>query len=94
MRIVLPLMLLGTLATAGAEGIFGTWRVNLTRSTGPDSDLVKVRLEPHGKGEVFTVERVHADGRATTSSTILFRYSAARFSGFGLFRHPIVPAFG
>src|SRR5215472_10988797 len=72
MRIVLPLMLLGALATAGAEGIFGTWRVNRTRSTAPVSDLVKVRFEPHGKGEVFTVERVHADGRGTTSSTILY----------------------
>ena len=72
MRIVLPLMLLGTLATAGAEGIFGTWRVNRTRSTAPVSDLVKVRFEPHAKGEVFTAERVHADGRATTSSTILY----------------------
>ena len=72
MRVVLPLMLLSTLAASGAEGIFGVWRVNLIRSTAPFPDLVEVRFEPHGRGEVFTVERVQADGRATTSSTILY----------------------
>ena len=72
MRVVLPLMLLGTLAASGAAGIFGVWRVNLIRSTAPFPDLVEVRFEPHGRGEVFTVERVQADGRATTSSTILY----------------------
>ena len=72
MRIVFPLMLLGTLATGQSEAVYGVWRVNLSRSTAPFSDLVKVRFEPHRRGEVFTVERVHADGRATTSSTILY----------------------
>jgi hypothetical protein len=72
MRIVLPLMLLGTLAAPGAEGVFGIWRVDLARSTAPFSDLVEVRFEPHSRGEVFTFEWVHADGRATTSSTILY----------------------
>ena len=71
MRIVFPLILLGTLTAAGAEGVFGIWRVNLARSS-PFSDLVEVKFEPHSRGEVFTVERVHADGRATTSSTILY----------------------
>jgi hypothetical protein len=65
-------MLLGTLAAAWAGGVFGVWRVDLARSTAPFSDLVEVRFEPHRRGEVFTVERVHADGRATTSSTILY----------------------
>jgi hypothetical protein len=72
MRIVLLLMLLGGVAVASAEGVFGIWRVNLTRSTAPFPDLVEVRFEPHSRGEVFTVERVQADGRATTSSTILY----------------------
>jgi hypothetical protein len=71
MRIVFPLILLGTLA-AGAEGLFGNWRLKLARSTAPFSDLVAVRFEPHRRGEVFTVDRVPADGRATTSSTILY----------------------
>jgi len=69
---ILPLMLLGTLAAARSEPVFGVWRVDLTRSTAPFSDLVEVRFERHSKGEVFTVERVQADGRATTSSTILY----------------------
>lgn len=72
MRIVFPLILLGTLTAAGAGGVFGIWRVNLARSTARFSDLVEVKFEPHSRGEVFTVERVHANGRATTSSTILY----------------------
>jgi hypothetical protein len=72
MRIVLPLMLLGALAASGAEDVFGIWRVELARSTAPFSDIVAVRFEPHERGEVFTVERVYADGRATTSSSILY----------------------
>jgi len=31
-----------------------------------------VRFEPHAKGEVFTLDRIDGDGRATTSSTILY----------------------
>jgi hypothetical protein len=31
-----------------------------------------VRIEPHAKGEVFTVDRVESDGRATSSSSILY----------------------
>jgi hypothetical protein len=72
MRIVLPLMLLGTLGCGESKAAFGVWRVNLSRSTAPFSDLVQVRFEPHRRGEIFTVERVPADGRATTSSTILY----------------------
>jgi hypothetical protein len=72
MRIVLPFMLLTAIASSWAEGVFGSWRVNLARSTAPFSDLVKLRFEPHSRGEVFTVDRLGADGRATTSSTILY----------------------
>jgi len=31
-----------------------------------------VRIEPHAKGEVFTLDRIEADGRSTSSSTILY----------------------
>ncbi len=31
-----------------------------------------MRIEPHASGEAFTVERVEADGRVTSSSTILY----------------------
>ena len=58
MRIVFPLILLGTLTAAGAEGVFGIWRVNLARSS-PFSDLVEVKFEPHSRGEIFTVEKPH-----------------------------------
>ena len=30
------------------------------------------RFEPHAKGEVFTVDRIDGEGRATTSSMILY----------------------
>jgi hypothetical protein len=52
--------LVSALLAAGCLG--QTWRgENLT-----------VRMEPHPKGEVFTVDRVEADGRTTSSSTILY----------------------
>ena len=31
-----------------------------------------IRIEPHPKGEVFTLDKTGRDGRATTSSTILY----------------------
>jgi hypothetical protein len=31
-----------------------------------------VRIGPHAKGEVFTLDKIEMDGRATTSSTILY----------------------
>ena len=33
---------------------------------------ITIRIEPHAKREVFTLDRIEADGRATTSSTILY----------------------
>ena len=37
-----------------------------------------VRIEPHAKGEVFTLDRSEADGRTTSSSTILYFDGAPR----------------
>jgi hypothetical protein len=31
-----------------------------------------IRIEPHTKGEVFTLDRIEADGRAISWSTILY----------------------
>ena len=31
-----------------------------------------VRIDPHAKGEVFTLDRIEADGRTISSSTILY----------------------
>jgi hypothetical protein len=72
MRIALLVMLIGASGTAWAEDAFGVWRVTPIRSAAPYSDLVTVRFAPHAKGEVFTLDRIDADGHATTSSTILY----------------------
>jgi hypothetical protein len=61
--------------TGWADDAFGTWTMNPARSTvAPDSrpKSITIRIEPHAKGEVFTLDRIEADGRATTSSTILY----------------------
>ena len=53
---------------------FGTWR----------SGHLTVRVEPHPKGEVFTLDRTEPDGRITSSSTILYFDGRARdFQDFG-----------
>lgn len=65
MRIVLASALL-------AAGCFGQ-----TSGTWKGKNLI-VRFEPHAKGEVFTVEKVKADGRTTSSSTILYFDGAPR----------------
>src|ERR1700691_1645926 len=54
---------------------FGTWIVNPLRSTparDPRTKSLTIRIEPHSKGEVFTLDRIEAAGRITTSSTLFF----------------------
>src|SRR5207302_7385842 len=50
-------------------------RMNATKST-PGGEIrprsLTLRIEPHAKGEAFTLDRVEADGRVTSSSTILY----------------------
>jgi hypothetical protein len=64
-------MLLG--ATSWAGEAFGVWKLNPARST-PSGNQRKItlRIEPHIRGEVFTLDTVALDGRASTSSTILY----------------------
>jgi hypothetical protein len=73
MRTVLLLIALGAGCRAGAA--YGTWKLNAARSTF-DGDTqprsLTIRIEPHTKGEVFTLDRIEADGRAISSSTILY----------------------
>lgn len=60
---------------------YGTWKMNAARSTfsgGVSPKSFTVRIEPHPKGEVFTVDRTEPDGRTTSSSTILYLDGAAR----------------
>ena len=55
--------------------------MNAARSTFDGDTRPKaltVRIEAHARGEVFTIDRVEADGRVTTSSTILYFDNAAR----------------
>lgn len=61
--------------TGWADDAFGTWIMNTARSTvapDPRPKSITIRIESHAKGEVFTLDRIEADGRATTSSTILY----------------------
>jgi hypothetical protein len=54
---------------------FGTWKMNPARSTiagDPYPKSITVRIESHAKGEVFTLDRVESDDRATTASSILY----------------------
>src|SRR5450631_4412043 len=58
-----------------ADDAFGTWTMNPARSAlapDPRPKSITIRIESHAKGEVFTLDRIEADGRATTSSTILY----------------------
>jgi hypothetical protein len=58
-----------------ADAAFGTWTMNPARSTidsDPRPKSIKIRIESHAKGEVFTLDRIEADDRFTTVSTILY----------------------
>jgi hypothetical protein len=73
MRAILLLSLLGS--PSWAEGAFGSWKMNPARSTFPADRpprSLMLRIEPHANGEVFTLDRVERDGRATSDSTILY----------------------
>src|SRR5438067_2266406 len=75
MRIVPMLALIGAAcctARSWAEDAFGVWRMSGNRSTAPYDHNLIVRFERHPKGEVFTLNRASADGRTTTSSTLLY----------------------
>ena len=79
MRIAALLVLLG--AALAAEPESGIWKMNPVRSNFSGDTQPKsftVRVEPHSKGEVFTLDRIETDGRATSSSTILYLDGVAR----------------
>ena len=79
--------LIAIVAVGRANSAFGTWKMDADRSTFAGSTQPKsltVRIEPHAKGEVFTLDRIEADGRASTSSTILYFDGTLRtFQDFG-----------
>ena len=58
-----------------AEPMFGTWRLNAARSTFAGDTQPKsltVRIEPHARGQVFTLDRTETNGQSTTSSILLY----------------------
>jgi hypothetical protein len=72
-------MLLLLAAPSWAGEVFGIWKLNPARSTLAGNDKsVTLRIEPHTPGEVFTLDTVAADGRASTFSTILYFDGKAR----------------
>jgi hypothetical protein len=70
MRTILILTVCSTACCAGS--LLGTWRIDRARSwfAVPDHpQSLTVRIEPHAKGRVFTLDRLEADGRTTVSAT-------------------------
>jgi hypothetical protein len=78
---IVPLILLAAATCWAADAAFGTWKLNAARSifagvTQPNS--LTVRIEPHAKGEVFTLDRTEANGRSTSCSVLLYFDGMAR----------------
>jgi len=62
-----------------ASDAFGVWKLNSALSTRAGNEKsVTLRIEPHNRGEVLTLDILAADGRASTSSTILYLDGKAR----------------
>ena len=83
MRIVSLIMLAAIFAfqARAADPVFGTWQLNPARSTFAGDTQPKsltVRIEPHAKGEVFTLDRTETNGQSTTSSVLLYFDGRAR----------------
>src|SRR6478672_10114052 len=88
MRVLLVSTLLSaTFFGQSPESTCGTWKLNTARSTfagGAPFKSLTVRIERHPRGEVFTLDRVEADGRTTSYSTILYLDGQPRrFEDFG-----------
>ncbi len=78
LALLIPLLIL----VGWAQGAgFGSWKLNPARSTFSGETPPKsftLRVEPHAKGEVVTVDLTEANGRATSSSMILYLDGVAR----------------
>jgi len=85
MRNVVLLTLL--VVAARTQTAVGTWKLNPARSTFSGQTQPKtlvLRVEPHPKGEVVTVDRTGANGQSTSASTILYFDGVPRdFQGTG-----------
>ena len=75
------LLLVPLSVTCWAQAAYGTWSLNAARSTFVGDTQPRsliIRIEPHSKGEVCTLDRIEADGRAISSSTTLYLDARAR----------------
>ena len=85
MRMILFVTIWSAVCSAGS--MLGTWRMDGARSrfAGPGQPRsFTVRIEPHAKGRVFTLDRQEANGRNTSFSTVLYFDGASRdFQDFG-----------
>lgn len=66
------------LALGWALSGLGARNVDSNRSTGLYNGLLVGHLNTHARGEVFTLDRIDGDGKATTHSTILYLDGRAR----------------
>jgi hypothetical protein len=82
-QIVSLIMLVAIFAVQAqaADPVFGIWRLNAARSTfagDTQPKILTVRIEPHAKGEVFTLDRTETNGQSTTASVLLYFDGRAR----------------
>jgi hypothetical protein len=81
MRTILILTVCSIACWAGS--ILGTWRMDRARSRFAGADQPQsliVSIEPHAKGRVFTLDRLEADGRSTSFSSVLYLDGTSRFT--------------
>jgi hypothetical protein len=74
-------LLIAIVTATAADSRFGVWNMNAARSTftgGGQPRSLRVQIEPHLKGEVFTMDRREGDGSARSSSSILYFDGAPR----------------
>jgi len=81
-------VVLALLVIAGrTQTAVGTWKLNPARSTFSGQTRPRtlvLRVEPHPKGEVVTVDRTEVNGQSTSASTILYFDGVPRdFQGTG-----------
>jgi hypothetical protein len=79
-RLIVVMISMGAACAAESEEC-GIWKMIPARSTFAGDTRPRslvVRIETHTKGEVFTLDRIEADGRATSSSMILYFDGASR----------------
>jgi hypothetical protein len=81
------------LGHTGFGQALGNWEMNAARSSFPQGsrpEKLTLRIETHPRGEVFTIDTLQPDGRATSSSTILYLDALPPIAGLPMFRNAII----